>query len=337
MTKIDRYGMPQIWDQEAEDRILRNYAKKLDSADKRWMKLCKDPAVSRCFSKSDKRVKECVRLGVPPSLRIVVWPKIADVLEQVARPELYEILQQREADLPPDMVMTIDRDIVRTYPGATSFKPATLRRILIAFANWRKDIGYCQAMSYIAAVLLSVVGELQAFFMLDYVVSMFPDDYFSGEMTDYRVDLRVIEVLFNERVPKLCAFAKSIEFEFMMSISGWLLSMFTMDLPIPTVLRIFDAVLFEGPKVLFRVAVALMRMFEPDLLKVSDVPAFKRVLKHSMRNMIDADGLMSAAFGLRGFSRVHIQTARVDCGTGDDGREVAQGSVLHRLWGRLGV
>ena len=49
----------------------------------------------------------------------------------------------------------IDQDLHRTFPGHTYVDTtegkAALRRVLVAYANRNRDVGYCQSMNFITA------------------------------------------------------------------------------------------------------------------------------------------------------------------------------------------
>lgn len=335
---IDPLGFPKIWDATAELQARETYIRRQREQEERWAKWVEKRDKSQPINRRDKGLKKLIRGGIPHSMRPFMWAQLSGVLPNMERnPELYSQLTEMESVTAESVIRVIDNDIARTYQKATAFDPQALRRILIAFANFRIDIGYCQSMSYIAAILLAVVGEMPAFWILDHIVSSFPERYYTRDMRDYQLDLKVIEQLLEERVPKVCRHAEKIGYEFVMSISGWLLSMFTMDLPVPTVLRIFDVFFFEGPKILFRVSIALMRKFETHLLTAVDVQDFTKMLQVLMKNVIDADGLLTEAFGIRGFSRGHIDDVRKEIGQTGDEQKLRMSTSLQHFWGRLGL
>ncbi|GBF87851.1 hypothetical protein Rsub_00563 [Raphidocelis subcapitata] len=61
----------------------------------------------------------------------------------------------------------IDKDLGRTFPGTRRFAgaegQAALRRVLRAYAALDPEVGYCQGMNFVAALLLSYLPEPQAF------------------------------------------------------------------------------------------------------------------------------------------------------------------------------
>ena len=62
-----------------------------------------------------------------------------------------------------------------------------------------------------------------------------------------------------------------------------------------TAARVWDALLNEGPKVLFRVALALLKTNEPMLLKQDNVGLLLREIRQAVTHMHDRDKLMKAS------------------------------------------
>lgn len=60
--------------------------------------------------------------------------------------------------LPADAAADIDKDLDRTFPGTEQFNNVAgqqqLRRVLRAYAAYDPDVGYCQGMNFLAALLL---------------------------------------------------------------------------------------------------------------------------------------------------------------------------------------
>lgn len=59
-----------------------------------------------------------------------------------------------------------------------------------------------------------------------------------------------------------------------------------------TLLRIWDCFLLEGPKVLFRFALAILKLHEKEILQKTDTISIMRHLKAAAKLTFDADGLL---------------------------------------------
>lgn len=64
------------------------------------------------------------------------------------------------------------------------------------------------------------------------------------------------------------------------------------DVLLQTAARIWDALLHEGPKVLFRVALAILKTNEAALLRQDNVGLLLRELRHAVQHLHDRDKLM---------------------------------------------
>jgi hypothetical protein len=340
MTSIfETYGFPVTWDLEAEDGLKESYERHDAKIAHLWEEFVNENGHN--FHHGDLKLKKLIREGVPKDLRAAVWCSLSGSTDRCQdHPDLYPQLVGMEANLSAETIRVIDQDVARTFPKVACVDSAALRRILVAFASLRVDIGYCQSISYISALLLVMLGELQAFWTLDWVVNNLPSHYYTNDMSDFQLDIRVTELLLNERVPKLCKHTKRIGFEFIMAVSGWLISLFSVQLPIPTVIRIWDVFFFEGSKILFRVVIGLMRCYEPQLLDAAELPDFTDLIHRRMKNEIDSEYVLTQAFGIRAFSRKHIQQIRKDLSETleeDEAGAQAAMSKFHMLWGRLGI
>lgn len=74
------------------------------------------------------------------------------------------------------------------------------------------------------------------------------------------IEQRVLEVLMEKRVPKLAALLERIECPLSTITLNWCLTLFIHALPAETAVRVWDCMLCEGPKVVYRVALALLKV-----------------------------------------------------------------------------
>jgi len=75
-----------------------------------------------------------------------------------------------------------------------------LRRVLWAFANYNKNIGYCQGLNRIACLALEHLYEEDAFYFLRLVTeTLLPQDYYSENMAGIRADGALISEILSEK------------------------------------------------------------------------------------------------------------------------------------------
>jgi hypothetical protein len=87
-----------------------------------------------------------------------------------------------------------------------------------------------------------------------------------------------------------------------LSCTSWFMSLFVGVLPIEVVLRVWDAFLYEGPRALFRYALAIFKLGEPEIRRFhpGDGELFMTV-QNLPRKCLDPNVLHDIAFVKRGF------------------------------------
>lgn len=264
-------------------------------------------------------LKRLVRKGIPPTLRPRVWRAVSGAAKKKASaPENYykelikEVLGKETA-----ATAQIENDIRRTFPGHPRIDSieglAALRRVLVAY-SWRDSrVGYCQGMNYVAGYLLLVMkSEEEAFWMLATLLEdiLFFDSY-SEDLFGCHVEQRVLKELLNKKLPRLSAHLDRINFDASLVTTEWFLCIFAKSFPSETTLRVWDVLFNEGGKVLFRVALALFKMKEEDLMAARHVGEAVKIIQHLTHHLFDPDELLTVAFDKLGtFSMTSISKQR---------------------------
>lgn len=132
-----------------------------------------------------------------------------------------------------------------------------LRNVLNAYVQRCPSIGYCQGWNSIAARLLLVMPEEEAFWCLTQIVEVIlPLDYYSN-LLGVLIDLRVFQAIMRDRMPKLSAHLDSFDFGLDLLLTKWLICLFVNHLPLDAELAVWDLFMIKGISVLFRVAITL--------------------------------------------------------------------------------
>jgi hypothetical protein len=204
--------------------------------------------------------------------------------------------QKKEAllGIPESLRQTIERDISRTkLRGSSLFQTASgskrLRRVLYAFAVRRPNIGYCQAMNFVAAVFLTHMSEEAAFWALAAVVEDLVPGYYASDLIGVRRDAQVFAGFLEKKMPALFAHCTMLNLVYEPLIMNWFLCIFINTLPFHTALRVWDCFLHEGVKVLFRVGLIIMKVLEPQLLSAQDFPTLWGILIDPMAHIRKVD------------------------------------------------
>ena len=90
-----------------------------------------------------------------------------------------------------------------------------------------------------------------------------------------------------------------------MYASQWFFTLFTNCLPFELLVRIFDCYLLEGEKIIYRVALAILKVNEQQLLNSKHFEDFMENLRNCTKNTKDVQSFLNIAFDFS-FSRSHI-------------------------------
>ncbi|XP_053283942.1 TBC1 domain family member 2B [Pleuronectes platessa] len=267
-------------------------------------------------------LKALIRCGVPHEHRSQVWrwcvafhvKKFRDHLA----PDYYETLLNVARDKPNPASKQIELDLLRTLPNNKHYSSPSaggiqkLRNVLMAF-SWRNpDIGYCQGLNRLAAIALLYLDQEDAFWSLIAIVEVFmPRDYYTKTLLGSQVDQRVFKDLMLEKLPRLHAHFEQHKVDFSLITFNWFLVVFVDSVVSSVLFKIWDAFLYEGPKIIFRSALALFKYKEEEFLKLQDSTTIFKYLRYFTGTILDSRKLMSIAFGdMNPFPMRQIQNRR---------------------------
>lgn len=350
--KLDAYGFPTKMNDasiEFYNTVVVPYCKDVESS---WHNYIKSINGSKNIDINSKQFKKLVRCGIPNKQRACIWCKILGVFEKMNQlnteynQDLYYYtlrnISEETFAFNTEAFEQIMMDVPRTFSGATCFSPGSVLNILKVFAILHPDIGYCQSLNFIAAIIATVIqDEEPAFWAFEIIITKyFPSQYFVPSMFDLSVDLCMTKMLLEERTPELFKKTSSIGYDWIMSVSGYLLTLFSNSFPMATVLRIWDSFILEGPKIVFRVIIAFLRMNETEILSCNDSNAVNDLIKNLEANMVDQEKLMKTAFSIKLFSRSHLnemrQIARQNVKQNGLANPVKIKTCIQSLFGKLG-
>ncbi len=83
------------------------------------------------------------------------------------------------------------------------------------------------------------------------------------------------------------------------AMTSWFMSCFIGTLPIETTLRVWDIFFYEGSKTLFRIALAIFKLGEPEIRAVTDPMEMYGVVQSFPRRLLDGNLLMETTFRRR--------------------------------------
>ncbi|KAH8816793.1 rab-GTPase-TBC domain-containing protein [Xylogone sp. PMI_703] len=225
-----------------------------------------------------------IRVGLPNRLRGEIWELTSGSLFlRLENPTLYNDTLVKYQDQKSLAIDEIEKDLNRSLPEYPGFQSeegiGRLRRVLTAYSWVNEEVGYCQAMNIVVAALLIYMSEAQAFFCLSALCDRLLPGYYSTTMYGTLLDQRVFESLVEKTMPILWDHLVKSDVQLSVVSLPWFLSLYINSMPLVFAFRVLDVFFLEGPKVLFQIGLAILRINGEDLLDAADDGAFISVLK----------------------------------------------------------
>ncbi|KAK1754734.1 TBC1 domain family member 2A [Echria macrotheca] len=252
--------------------------------------------------------KSLILGGVPVAYRAKIWSECCGA-RALRVPGYYEDIVNRPEDQDDAQVVAqIKADITRTLTDNIFFRKgpgvAKLHEVLLAYARRNPEVGYCQGMNLVTANLLLITPTAEdAFWILVAMVEhILPAAYFDHSLLASRADQQVLRQYVAEVLPRLSAHFDELSIDLETMTFQWFLSLFTDCLSAEALFRVWDVILctHDGSVFLFRVALALLKLNESQLLACESPAGVYTYINHQMTNhAISIDGLIQASEGLR--------------------------------------
>ncbi|KAL2180965.1 uncharacterized protein P884DRAFT_326987 [Thermothelomyces heterothallicus CBS 202.75] len=225
-----------------------------------------------------------IRVGLPNRLRGEIWELTSGSLYlRLENPTLYADTLAKFSGQESLAIDEIEKDLNRSLPEYPGFQSeegiGRLRRVLTAYSWLNADVGYCQAMNIVVAALLIYMSEAQAFFLLSALCERLVPGYYSTTMYGTLLDQKVFESLVEKTMPVLWDHLVKSDVQLSVVSLPWFLSLYINSMPLVFAFRVLDVFFVEGPKVLFQIGLAILRINGEELLDASDDGAFISVLK----------------------------------------------------------
>lgn len=125
----------------------------------------------------------------------------------------------------------------------------------------------------------SYMSESQAFFLLSVLCDRLLPGYYSQTMYGTLLDQKVFESLVEKTMPILWDHLVKSDVQLSVVSLPWFLSLYINSMPLIFAFRVLDVFFLEGPKVLFQIGLAILRINGEELLDAADDGSFISVLK----------------------------------------------------------
>ncbi|RKP05122.1 rab-GTPase-TBC domain-containing protein, partial [Thamnocephalis sphaerospora] len=225
-----------------------------------------------------------IKTGVPNRLRGEVWELgCGSIYHRCSYPTHYrEILRENHNNVSLSTT-EIEKDLNRSLPEYPAYQTSEgicrLRRVLTAYAWHNPELGYCQAMNIVASTLLIYMSEEQAFWALATLCEQSLPGYYNTSMYGALLDQVIFEDMVKKELPELAAHLETRDIQLSAITLPWFLSLFAHALPLPFVIRILDRFFVDGPRVLFLVSLAILKINGEKLQQARDDMEFTDLLK----------------------------------------------------------
>ncbi|KAI1785190.1 RabGAP/TBC [Ganoderma leucocontextum] len=215
-----------------------------------------------------EKLAKAIERGIPSTLRGMIWQLMSASKDPKLEATYLRLLKE-----PSPHEKSIQRDLGRTFPHHAFFTDGhgigqeNLFNVLKAYSLYDPQVGYCQGLPFIVAILLLNMPDEEAFCLLVRLMHSYDvRGHFLPEMP--RLQLRLFERLLEEVLPVLHLHFVRQGVKASMYCSQWFLTMFSYRFPMDIVFRIYDNCLASGIEAMFAFSMTLLSKNETTLLSM---------------------------------------------------------------------
>ncbi|XP_065387243.1 TBC1 domain family member 3B-like [Macaca fascicularis] len=228
--------------------------------------------------KNSKKVIDRVYKSIPMNIRGQVWSVLLNIQEVKSKnPRTYEVMKEK-GKRSSEHIHQIDMDLSRTLRTHIFFrdrygtKQRELFSILLAYAEYNPEVGYCRDLSHIAALFLLYLPEEDAFWALVQLLARerhslqgfhSPNGGTVQGLQDHQehvVPTSQHKTRWHLDKEGLCVQDSSL---------GWLLQTLNDGISLGLTLRLWDVYLLEGEQVLMPMTSIAFKVQRKRLMKTS--------------------------------------------------------------------
>ncbi|KAI3367072.1 hypothetical protein L3Q82_009275 [Scortum barcoo] len=271
---IDRFGFVHENELPSYDSVEEKQKHMEVERTTKWLKMLKSWDK---YKNSEKLVRRIYK-GIPLQLRGEVWCLLLDVPKiKEEKKDFYEKLKARARGHSPD-IRQIDLDVNRTYRDHIMFmhrydvKQQALFHVLTAYSMYNTEVGYCQGMSQITALLLIYMNEEDAFWALVKLLSGQKHAMHGFFVPGFPKLMRFQEHhdrILKKMIPKLKQHLDNQEVFTSLYTMKWFFQCFLDRTPFTLTLRIWDIYILEGERLLPAMSYTILKLHKKHLMKLS--------------------------------------------------------------------
>ncbi|CAA7261604.1 unnamed protein product [Cyclocybe aegerita] len=219
-------------------------------------------------SERSEELAQAIQKGIPATLRGMMWQHMAASKDPELEATYLRLLKESS---PHEKAIT--RDLGRTFPHHDFFTDGqgigqeNLFNVLKAYSLYDPNVGYCQGLPFIVAILLLNMPDEEAFSLLVRMMSVYDlQGHFLPEMPKLQMRLFQFDRLVEEMLPVLHVHFLRQGIKSSMFCSQWFLTLFSYRFPLEIVFRIYDNCLASGIEAIFGFSITLLKKNEDALL-----------------------------------------------------------------------
>lgn len=234
-----------------------------------------------------------IQVGLPSALRGEIWEMTSgSIYNRFEHQGEYDRMLSENKDKKTTATEEIEKDLHRSLPEYAGFQTPegidSLRRVLYAFSFKNPELGYTQGLNILAAAFLIYCSEEQTYFLLDTLCERLLPGYYTQSMAGTILDRKVFEHLVQRSLPMIHDHLVKTDIQLSVASLPWFLSLYINSMPMVFAFRIIDCFMAMGPKVLFHIALAILKINGEELLSVTDDGAFINVLRKYFSTLGDS-------------------------------------------------
>ncbi|XP_064234338.1 TBC1 domain family member 3G-like [Aotus nancymaae] len=229
------------------------------------------------YKKSEKLIRR-VYEGIPMNIRGQVWSVLLNIDDIKAKnPSKYQLMKEK-GKRSCQQVHQIDLDVRKTLRRHSLFqerygiKQRELFHVLLAYAEYNPEVGYCRDLSQVAALFLLYLPEEDAFWALAQLLASerhFPQGFHSPnggtvqglrDHQEHVVPSSQPKTMWHLHKEGLGAQASSL---------GWLLRMLNDEISLGLTLRLWDVYVLDGEQALMPITGIICKVWRQHLLRTS--------------------------------------------------------------------
>jgi len=309
---INMYGFQLSESRLFELEIEQDYSRKMKKDKKTWEKLSENEIQKN--SEILGLVKEHM---IPDKLRGKVWNILSggkDLSLQKKHVGYYEKSLEEVLSMELNKTTTqINADLHRTFVNHKDFKPGAkqierLKNLLYTYSYRNPVIGYAQGNNFIAGIILIMTkDESEAFWTYTALIEqILPPDFYDDSlfgMVVFQEVLMKLMVSLNtfEKIKEKFVGFDFLDSYFPLVMREWLATLFIDLLPSMVYMRVLDLVFSYGSSILLRTCLAIVLMFEDDILATKSSDSLFLEMKHLPQRVMYPDKLIEAIFNVPDF------------------------------------